>query len=151
MLSNSKILDSATELITFPPQRDLVYLKFFPNSWFITLWHHHKIRHALAYKEFTLDQNLWTLDQTTNYTNIWLIVYISLKYQLITREHKCFLGFLKDLKVLKQVQFLMFWPLLLLIAIYLLEAASENIKTIFWTYIFELQSGHWYIVGQGQG
>lgn len=61
-----------------------------------------------------------------------LIVYlfISLKYQPITREHKCFLGFLKDLKVLKQVQFLMFWPLLLLIAIYLLEAASENIKTI---------------------
>lgn len=44
----------------------------------------------------------------------------------------------------------MFWPLLLLIAIYLLEAASENIKTIVWTYISELQSGHWYIVGQGQ-
>lgn len=36
----------------------------------------------------------------------------------------------------------MFWPFLLLIAIYLLEAASENIKTIVWTYIFELQSGH---------
>lgn len=34
---------------------------------------------------------------------------------------------------------------------YLLEAASENIKTIVWTYIFELQSGHWYNAGQGQG
>ena len=36
-----------------------------------------------------------------NYTNIWLIVYISLKYQLITREHKRFLGFLKGFKSTK--------------------------------------------------